>query len=452
MQQLLKFLCIKNKFFCGILFFNILQQVIVALTIPAIASLVHVVDKHDPYLFYLLITLMLFILPYIPYAFIKVLLSYWQFDIIRSQIKSYYFNFRNRVEHLASIEAKEKILSVVSFELFSVAKESTLYVQQILGTILNIFFSIIAISIFVDPNYLYGYFLSAVLVTLIFLYTNKNIERTSAAALNERLKLNSLLTKSWESVLAGSDRIFLKFNKSSDLAFLESRQSTLKREKFINITSAIAIVFAILPIAITTLLLFIFNPENYTFYAVLIATFPRQIQIIIHLSGLIEDLLTFPKFKAEIQNVTDIINLKVENKLHKYIQYSQITVRNGSLSVPSQSFLKEMLSSSISNGRYVIEGQNGAGKSTYLKQIATYLDNKFYLSAEKNFFLDDSKHFSSGEKTIHFLDLAFEDKNLSAFLLDEWDANLDSKNYEKYDKFIENLSKDRLVIEIKHHK
>jgi hypothetical protein len=109
MQQLLKFLCIKNKFFCGILFFNILQQVIVALTIPAIASLVHVVDKHDPYLFYLLITLMLFILPYIPYAFIKVLLSYWQFDIIRSQIKSYYFNFRNRVEHLASIEAKEKI-------------------------------------------------------------------------------------------------------------------------------------------------------------------------------------------------------------------------------------------------------------------------------------------------------------------------------------------------------
>ena len=118
-------------------------------------------------------------------------------------------------------------------------------------------------------------------------------------------------------------------------------------------------------------------------------------------------------------------------------------------------------------GRINVRGSNGAGKSTLLVALKEQLRGKAYYwpTADRLSFAyvdetlndDDQEHhvarpqgFSSGEQQIAALTEIVAKTSAAVYLLDEWDANLDSNNRAQAQALIDQLARRARVVEISH--
>lgn len=102
--------------------------------------------------------------------------------------------------------------------------------------------------------------------------------------------------------------------------------------------------------------------------------------------------------------------------------------------------------------RILVTGPNGAGKTTFLLTLKErYGKDAFYLPSQSDLSLSLDKAASTGEQKLGELGALCAMKALPELvLLDEWDANLDSRNRSAADGMIEALAKRSLVIEVRH--
>ena len=127
-------------------------------------------------------------------------------------------------------------------------------------------------------------------------------------------------------------------------------------------------------------------------------------------------------------------------------------------------------------GRVLVRGANGTGKSTLLAALKAEIKNRAYywpttdrlafrFAMEAN--LDESQAvddeeddlrsrkpkqagFSSGERQLRSLEEIVRYTDAAIYLLDEWDANLDSSNRAMADALVEQLAQRARVVEISH--
>jgi ABC-type transport system involved in cytochrome bd biosynthesis fused ATPase/permease subunit len=136
-----------------------------------------------------------------------------------------------------------------------------------------------------------------------------------------------------------------------------------------------------------------------------------------------------------------------EPDLEEYIDNSSITITD----LAARSVLSSDDILGQRSGRIVVRGENGAGKSTMLIKLKQrFRDNAIYLPAHHNLELKNMVgSLSSGEATMeHLVDIG--DSHEDVILLDEWDANLSAENRQRMDSLLDNLSRERVVIEIRH--
>ena len=62
----------------------------------------------------------------------------------------------------------------------------------------------------------------------------------------------------------------------------------------------------------------------------------------------------------------------------------------------------------------------------------------------------DDTALSTGQKTGILLKEIFELEGIKYFLLDEWDANLDGENRRAIDGILDELSKSKTIVEVRH--
>ena len=69
----------------------------------------------------------------------------------------------------------------------------------------------------------------------------------------------------------------------------------------------------------------------------------------------------------------------------------------------------------------------------------------------EEFFKDSLKEScSTGQEALSHLRETFAYAPVKLFLLDEWDANLDQKNMENMDRFLEEKAKSCCIVEVRH--
>ena len=104
-------------------------------------------------------------------------------------------------------------------------------------------------------------------------------------------------------------------------------------------------------------------------------------------------------------------------------------------------------------GRYTLQGPNGVGKSCLLLWLKQQWGTAaFYLPTHiHNLLFNHTQGLSSGQKMIAALQAItqFQD-SFQVLLLDEWDANLDAINLKRTDAVIEQLAKNKKIIEVRH--
>ena len=94
-------------------------------------------------------------------------------------------------------------------------------------------------------------------------------------------------------------------------------------------------------------------------------------------------------------------------------------------------------------GRITLRGENGAGKSTLLMLVKNALnDRAFFLPTQNQLsFTSEANKYSTGESLRNRLLEILERVNVDVLLLDEWDANLDKENHERFPCLSMNLRK-----------
>jgi ABC-type molybdenum transport system ATPase subunit/photorepair protein PhrA len=113
-----------------------------------------------------------------------------------------------------------------------------------------------------------------------------------------------------------------------------------------------------------------------------------------------------------------------------------------------EEFERLVLNGGISSGRFCITGPNGAGKSSMLKTFKSQSHDSTLLLPDVNLGVAQENR-STGESRVHQVMLALESES-SIVMLDEWDANLDSRNRKTLNSVIDEFAKIKLIIEVKH--
>jgi len=106
-------------------------------------------------------------------------------------------------------------------------------------------------------------------------------------------------------------------------------------------------------------------------------------------------------------------------------------------------------------GRVTIRGRNGAGKTSLLLKIKELLGADAYFYSYSDQLLLGGRHAaqSTGQRLRRHIEAISQMGGIRFLLLDEWDANLDTKNIEIMSAQIEEICRQGIsVIEVRHRR
>lgn len=206
----------------------------------------------------------------------------------------------------------------------------------------------------------------------------------------------------------------------------------------------------------------------------LAATLPRQIEMTNNVhefaTGWNDVLAVWTRFGG----IAGSMNPEPDPDFNGRIRFDRLVLRDGDLVFACNSVEEAMIAIAANpTGRINVRGGNGSGKSTLLAALKAELKNRAYywptndrlsfefVKGQEDPELDEDgepvktkrkrkRGFSSGERQIRSLEEITRHTAARIYLLDEWDANLDTANRARADALVEDLAARARVVEISH--
>jgi hypothetical protein len=451
----------KNSIFS--LFFLLIQQLIVASSTLWIYRLsISVINKKDILLNIILFSLSL-VLTYIP-ASISVYflqksktLAFAKYVDLFS--KNYYSTIVSSIDKQFQIDIEPWLVN----EANRIIEECHNFIYDALSTIINNALNIIVLLIFININLSYGYFFILFLLPVTLRFFKNRIKSNSLALQKVRKDLTKHLMIGWDNITIGNQYNFQIWKGIFTDLWIKWDRCSVMNVILSTCASSSFIILNTIPVMINIVYIFYINIENTELLAGIVATFPRQIQILQHFYIFSSYLVHWHSLRPRISSFINSIKKNFYSKhFDKIIQWININIfiNNKELKI---NLLQDLLNQldMFSSGRVTIKGNNGSGKTTILNAIKEkYRDVAYILPSHSTLVYNYSSklvNFSTGESIIRKLKEinSLYNNNINGYkilLLDEWDANLDQKNKILMDNVIENLSKNFLVIEVRHNK
>ena len=207
----------------------------------------------------------------------------------------------------------------------------------------------------------------------------------------------------------------------------------------------------------------------------LAATLPRQIELSYNVHGLASGWNDLLAVWTRIGGACEAMRTAPDAQFHQRIRFEGVSLYRDQQPLPCadvDTAVGQVMAQPT--GRILVRGGNGMGKSSLLVALKARLGNRaFYwpTSGKLSFeFLMDtaqgedaeepaedgserkpgSSGFSSGEKQLRSLQEISLKTQARVYLLDEWDANLDSKNRTLAEHIVAGLAARAVVVEISH--
>jgi ABC-type bacteriocin/lantibiotic exporter with double-glycine peptidase domain len=341
---------------------------------------------------------------------------------------------------------------------------------------LNLVFNVIIFATEIDSSLAIAY--SSVFGTLLVLQWL--MRKRVAFAYLENQRMNNRVTSqgytAWDNVFTGNRynlRLWLRGFKSRMRDAVHAQIVAILTREGLSAASGIiglAIVFGTM--------VYIANryEDDSGLLIALAATLPRQIELThdVHAlaSGWNEMLQIWVRMQGAVRNMRPDEDPQFDER----IKFDRLVLREEDRTTTCDSVEDAMrIVLSKPTGRVLVRGGNGSGKSTLLAALKTKLKNMAYyfpttdrlafgfaLAAQEpeEHESDDEDHepareqrsrgFSSGERQLRSLQELVEHTEAKIYLLDEWDANLDSSNRAVAEGMVDQLAKRARVVEVSH--
>ena len=283
---------------------------------------------------------------------------------------------------------------------------------------------------------------SAVLVAVLKERIMRLADNIQSSKLLTLVQLNCL----WDNYLFGNKPLaklaYDNLQSKSKMYFANSEKYVITEQ----ILACLPIYIAI-PFVIATMFL---TDHTAASIGAFVAVLPRSLQLFGNVHSLSMYNSRFVLMKQKINNLKCFVQKLEKQNLKKQIEPEKIRISDvhekSDLSV--QQFLDQMHAKELKQGRFLITGANGVGKSSLLRFIKSINEEAVLVSPDANLVNHDIAA-SSGERQVRQIDFIFS-QDTAIFLLDEWDANLDFLNVLKVEDKINLLAKKALIVEVRH--
>jgi len=332
---------------------------------------------------------------------------------------------------------QETILSTVNF--FS----------DLTATGLNILLNTISIILVTDVTLGVVIIVAGLLGLGIIHLAGAKISETSRNEMLTDNQLNAHLSKSWDNIVLGNQLFFDRWKNHFNDLFLKSEKASLETVKKREWAISLAGVVTNGLVLGCALLLAWTNRETPGFVLAILVMLPRSLQIVMHIQIIQTYLAQWKRLEERLAVTYESVLEPKPIDLSRLIKENDIGIKMGNTAYSPREI--ENLLESHKTGRFTITGENGVGKSSLLLTLKNkYRTSAAYLPAHHQLMLHETQlSLSTGEIALAALkDL--QSSNCDILLLDEWDANLSAENRAVLDQVINQLSLERIVVEIRH--
>ncbi|MDR0314311.1 MAG: AAA family ATPase, partial [Treponema sp.] len=416
--------------------FVLVQQIIVATSTVMIAKLSQAVVSGDEYRLWLILFIISLTVVYIPTTLTNYFINKAKYITYSDYIKKFSVIAYNHPHHFFNSNFRERKESYFTHEAWLIIQEDYNFFVDMFSLLFNVGLNVLVLSYYLNTAFLFSY-ICAIPLTILCVSASKPILRKwSDSSQKSRNAMLQTLYSGWDTILTGNIwNVFIwknNFMKKCITSDKNQRKLTLN----IDLASIITLFVSASPILIVLFMSFMDAVGDAQMLAVLVATTPRQITTIQHLSDTIGLFINLNDKIRRTRQVSYQLNFSEPLSSQGKISWGSLMLTMATERKPLNKF-DDLITytNDFSKGRYTITGDNGSGKTTLLAEVKVKLGDKAYIlpSQSKMVFLNetDKKGFSTGEKAIENLkEIAqnVDNTNVSVLLLDEWNANLDNDN------------------------
>lgn len=385
--------------------------------------------------------------------FSKTFLSYSWFDRLKTHIEVFSSNFSGKLALWNNKSERKEREPWLTHEGWITLTEYQNFKLDFVHLSASVLFNLVVIIGFLDMAFIFVTVLSLACHFLLICILPKRVSKATAAFQDQRNELFGALGALWEHSLLKNLYNSQIYNRFLWNHFNHTKKAAVSSTIWTEISM-------ILPMSAGLLVLFLWLffwgfQQDLLIVIALLATLPRQIQILQYSSELTGYLILWPSWKKRLQQLKDKSTYTEPESLAT-MHWSQIQIDYNSQEriFPSLVEFLESLLNQSSVGRWTIRGPNGCGKTTLLHHLKIALGERALLLPTQHqlHFENQPRAASTGQLLLVQIQELMEKSEESFILLDEWDANLDSHHKKLLDGWLENLSKKKVIIEVSHQK
>ena len=442
-----------NKSFCLMLLCILILQLILASSTLWIAKLSQAVVLQQDFSLWLVLFILSLSLIYVP----GPATAYFQSKAIFSSFKKYVDmftdSFSSRARLRTNIEFKQERQPYLNNEAWLVINEFVGFIINVLTTLFNIIFNIGILGFIIDQTLMLAYAVTIPLITITIKSLKTRVTFSAKHAQADRTAMLQALLPAWDSILVGNQLNIHLWKNYFVNKHHNANKSALKCVLFSELTTIISMFLILLPVVGTWVWLLYQNTGNVVFLSVLVATFPRQIITIFHVSAIVAYASRWNSLKTRLEGLKSALD--ITEPIHAgTISWQRLKAeKDNTVSTIDSINSIQNITQDYSPGRITLRGDNGTGKSSLLALIKEQVSEEAFLlppHSEMFFEFSSNRSLSTGEKIIASLDEIKKSGTLQLLLLDEWDANLDKKHIVTISERLNELAKEICIIEVRH--
>lgn len=455
-----------NRWSFGCFALITLQQGMEASATLWLVSMMKRITAGEPFFPFLFLYICSLVIPYFPGCIALIIKITWKQECQRSFIQAFVSSNHNQIGEWSNKGIKEEKLSILTAEGPLALHALIDYMYDLYGYFLSVFFNILALSIIVEPLFGLAYAVSVLTVMFVMKIKKKMQRRLTKKALTSRLDLYQSLLAAWDNVLLGNFYNFKLWQDKTSQRMNRCLQKNVELERFDQILAIVISLLTSIPSLCVVVYYAYLNRYNVTNLTAFLVTLPVLFTILSYTYQTLSFIFRWGMHRSKLISIYKAIQpiQYSSSALEKKVKWPKIQIVKCSLSTTapddhislagprSISTYQEILDYTSHAGRITLRGENGAGKSTLLMMIKNSLtDRAFFLPTQNQLsFISETNKYSTGESLRNRLIEILERVDVDVLLLDEWDANLDKDNQERLSLLIDQLAKEKCVIEVRH--
>jgi len=388
--------------------------------------------------------------PYIPGTISFIYLQKWINKAHLRFINLFMAKMNGCVNKYRDTALKEQVNSVLARNSFTAIREYISFIYMLVELGLNSLLSMAVISILLPLHLLLGYTLSLVICAIVITVLHKHINVTSAKLENQQISYSNILDKSWDNATLGNQYSYDLWEKQKTIIGGDFYATSDKLAFIREFGSILLAMCSLLPTVFLIIVMIQKGQTDAFMIGALMVSLTRIFLILNSLNTVLYQVLHFISITAKLKvlfNVGTSIST-AKNTINGVINNIQVN----QTSIKDIAHLKQVFSDA-KEGRFTITGANGSGKSTALLTLHKIYQGKGFLLPTHYTDLiwkSSTDELSTGQRLMVLIKEIASIKKIKYLFLDEWDANLDAINTKDINHMLDEISKTKVVIEVRH--